>query len=48
MDLSEADKEKHRAAWLSVLAALLLTAVKLAVGLATNSLGILSEAVFLK
>lgn len=44
MDLSEADKEKHRAAWLSVLAALLLTAVKLAVGLATNSLGILSEA----
>ena len=44
MDMSEADKEKHQAAWISVLAALLLTAVKLAVGLATNSLGILSEA----
>ena len=27
MDMSEADKEKHQAAWISVLAALLLTAV---------------------
>ena len=44
MDLSEADREKHRAAWLSVLAALLLTVVKLVVGASTNSLGILSEA----
>lgn len=43
-DVSEANREKRRAAWVSVLAALLLTAVKLAVGLATNSLGILSEA----
>lgn len=35
---------KHRAALASVLAALALTALKLAVGLYTNSLGILSEA----
>ena len=44
MPISEADREKRLAAWISVLAALLLTAIKLAVGLATNSLGILSEA----
>lgn len=36
--------EKNRAAMLSLLAALVLTCVKLAVGLYTNSLGILSEA----
>ncbi len=38
------DGEKRRAAAASVLAAVLLTGIKLAVGLATNSLGILSEA----
>ncbi|WP_297848037.1 cation diffusion facilitator family transporter [uncultured Desulfovibrio sp.] len=36
--------EKHRAALVSLFAALVLTALKLAVGLYTNSLGILSEA----
>ena len=36
--------EKSRIALLSVLAAIFLTALKLVVGLATNSLGILSEA----
>lgn len=36
--------EKHRAALVSLVAALALTALKLAVGLYTNSLGILSEA----
>ncbi len=36
--------EKHNAAASSVLAAVFLTAVKLIVGLATNSLGILAEA----
>ena len=36
--------EKSRAAMLSLLAALGLTSIKLAVGLYTNSLGILSEA----
>ncbi len=37
-------REKRRVAFLSVSAAILLTATKLAVGLWTNSLGILSEA----
>ncbi|MBQ3892658.1 MAG: cation diffusion facilitator family transporter [Mailhella sp.] len=36
--------EKRRAAFFSLLAALLLTTVKLVLGIATNSLGILSEA----
>ena len=36
--------EKSRAAMFSLLAALGLTSIKLAVGLYTNSLGILSEA----
>lgn len=40
----EADKEKKRAALTSLWAAFALTAVKLIVGLHTNSLGILSEA----
>lgn len=39
-----ADREKHLAALSSVAAAIFLTAMKLVVGLATNSLGILSEA----
>ncbi len=39
-----ADREKRRVAFTSLLAALVLTAIKLAVGLSTNSLGILSEA----
>lgn len=39
-----AEKEKKRAAINSVLAAVLLTLLKVVVGLATNSLGILSEA----
>lgn len=38
------EKEKRDAAATSVAAAVLLTALKLAVGLATNSLGVLSEA----
>ncbi|MDD5657010.1 MAG: cation-efflux pump [Elusimicrobia bacterium] len=41
---TEADREKHRVASISVAAAALITAAKLAVGLWTNSLGILSEA----
>lgn len=41
---TEADHEKRRVALGSLLAALLLTALKLVVGIATNSLGILSEA----
>ncbi|MCX5794588.1 MAG: cation diffusion facilitator family transporter [Elusimicrobia bacterium] len=41
---SEAEREKRAVAFLSVSAAILLTATKLAVGLWTNSLGILSEA----
>ncbi|MGX8719255.1 MAG: cation diffusion facilitator family transporter, partial [Desulfovibrio sp.] len=36
--------EKRRAAFFSLLAALLLTTVKLVLGISTNSLGILSEA----
>ena len=45
MNVSEhAAREKSRAAIMSLLAALGLTSVKLAVGLYTNSLGILSEA----
>lgn len=40
----EADREKNAAALASVTAAVLLTALKLVVGLSTNSLGILSEA----
>src|SRR3989339_320692 len=39
-----ADREKRSVAFYSVLAAVVLTAAKLAVGLWTNSLGILSEA----
>lgn len=39
-----ADKEKNRAALTSLVAAAVLTSIKLAVGLYTNSLGILSEA----
>ena len=37
-------KEKNRVAFISVLAAVFLTGFKLVVGLATGSLGILSEA----
>jgi cation diffusion facilitator family transporter len=40
----EAEREKNRVALTSVLAAIVLTATKLAVGLSTGSLGILSEA----
>ena len=40
-----ADREKRRVALSSLAAALVLTILKLIVGLATNSLGILSEAV---
>ena len=40
----EYGQAKNRAALLSLLAACLLTAIKLVVGIATNSLGILSEA----
>ena len=39
----QADREKHRAALSSVLAAIFLTLVKLVVGLLTGSLGILAE-----
>ncbi len=42
--IAEADREKRIAALSSVGAALLLTGLKLGVGFATNSLGILSEA----
>lgn len=41
---ARADKEKQNAAASSVAAAVLLTTLKLGVGLATNSLGVLSEA----
>lgn len=41
---AQANKEKREAALSSVLAAVLLTGLKLGVGLMTNSLGILSEA----
>ncbi len=41
---STADREKRRVALSSLLAAVALTALKLAIGLWTNSLGILSEA----
>ena len=37
-------KEKKQAAFISVIAAIVLTGFKLIIGLATNSLGILSEA----
>ncbi|MGD2253472.1 MAG: cation-efflux pump [Anaerolineales bacterium] len=40
----QADREKQRVALISVLAAVLLTGMKLVVGLLTGSLGILSEA----
>jgi len=43
-DLSRADRDKRWVATTSLVAALLLTAFKLAAGLWTNSLGILSEA----
>lgn len=42
--IAEADREKRLAALSSVGAALLLTGMKLGVGISTNSLGILSEA----
>ncbi len=41
---ASAAREKRRVALVSVLAAVLLTATKIVVGIATNSLGILSEA----
>ncbi len=44
MDTSERTKEKKRVALSSVLAAAVITGLKLFVGLETNSLGILSEA----
>ncbi len=44
MKLDNLNNAKREAALISLLAALVLTAVKLAVGLATDSLGILSEA----
>jgi cation diffusion facilitator family transporter len=44
LTLEKANFEKNRVALISVLAAILLTATKLIVGLATGSLGILSEA----
>lgn len=43
-DMSGAEREKRSAAFASITAAVLLTVLKLAVGLATNSLGVLSEA----
>ncbi|MGD0516252.1 MAG: cation diffusion facilitator family transporter [Thermoguttaceae bacterium] len=43
-DFARADRDKRRVASASLLAALLLTAFKIVVGLSTNSLGILSEA----
>ncbi|MBN2578329.1 MAG: cation diffusion facilitator family transporter [Pirellulales bacterium] len=43
-ELGHADREKRRVALTSLLAAVLLTAMKLSVGIWTNSLGILSEA----
>ena len=44
MSHTYAQKEKNRAAETSVLAAVGLTTIKLVVGIATNSLGILAEA----
>ena len=44
MDTTQSDKEKQGAAMASLAAAVFLTAMKLTVGLGTNSLGILSEA----
>ncbi len=44
MSHTSAQKEKNRAAGTSVLAAVGLTTIKLVVGIATNSLGILAEA----
>lgn len=44
MELQQKIDEKKRVALVSVLAAILITALKLIVGLQTNSLGILSEA----
>ena len=44
-DCTTADREKRRVALSSLAAAFLLTTLKLIVGLATNSLGILAEAV---
>jgi cation diffusion facilitator family transporter len=44
MTSAESRKEKHSAAFSSVVAAVFLTAMKLVVGLLTNSLGILAEA----
>jgi cation diffusion facilitator family transporter len=41
---AQAEREKRRAALSSVVAAVFLTGLKLGVGLATNSLGVLSEA----
>lgn len=41
---AQADREKRRVAFSSLLAAIVLTLMKIVVGLATNSLGILSEA----
>ena len=43
-DLARAHREKSRVAFASLAAALLLTGFKIAVGVSTNSLGILSEA----
>jgi len=43
-DRHQADREKRRVALSSLAAAVLLTGMKLVVGIATNSLGILSEA----
>ena len=44
LDISSMSREKNRVAMTSVIAAILLTSMKLAVGLWTGSLGILSEA----
>ncbi|MCL2469363.1 MAG: cation-efflux pump [Alphaproteobacteria bacterium] len=43
--INEADREKRSAALASITAAILLTGLKLSVGLSTGSLGIISEAV---
>lgn len=43
-EISGAEQEKRAAAFASVTAAVLLTTLKLGVGLATNSLGVMSEA----
>lgn len=42
--MTDANKEKYQAAFTSLITALLLTSLKLAVGFYTNSLGVLSEA----